>query len=352
MPNTLAVQTLLPTGETLLTPPLDMGEGGSFRIILEGLFHFDRIGMDFDAVRQFPSPPVEGGLSAPFRYLAWAPTPPILESYEPAAHRAVCLIPAEGVPAGQSVGVRVDIDRFVDEFLITPGEVKAALSGQMRMTVLQTPVAVNPWPAVAWSALPITLAAVGISRIIRRRMALDGLANDLQWRLGEIETKYRSTCGSMRNRDQKLAPIQIRLATIRSGAYTLARQIQHLRNAQRSVDRGRLEQEAGTLEQQLATLPQGVAKQACAQTLVEKRRALALLEEMERVETGCALRLSRLEATMDTVGLTLRTVQVNAPETIAEDSVCRALDAEVSALYEANVEVAACETLQAQLFGT
>jgi hypothetical protein len=106
------------------------------------------------------------------------------------------------------------------------------------------------------------------------------------------------------------------------------------------------------LQQQRTHLSEGLAQQACVQTLVERHRALSLLEELERVETGCSLRLSRLEATLDTVGLTLHSIQVNASGTNAEDAVCRTLDAEVSALYEANREVAACETLQAQLFGS
>ena len=67
-----------------------------------------------------------------------------------------------------------------------------------------------------------------------------------------------------------------------------------------------------------------VAKEACEQTLVEKHKALSLLDELARTEAGCVLRLARLESVLDTTGLTLRSVQIDATQTPAGDKTHRA----------------------------
>ncbi|HLK55057.1 MAG TPA: hypothetical protein VKU00_00745 [Chthonomonadaceae bacterium] len=351
MPNEteIAAQTLKPTGETLLTPALGNVEENGYRVVLEGLFRFSHNDMAFDAVRKADA---SGNFTQAHDYLAWTPQTPPLEEYDPASHRAVFRIPAEWHMQTQSVGVRVNVDQFVNEFVITPGEVRAALSGEMQMRVLQVSLAPpSPWPAIVGTSIPAALLLGGVGWVVRRRMTLGGLAQDLQHTVGRIEQKFRAARAAVRPQDRRLVAVQERLNAVKAGALTLARQVQELRNAQNLLQRPQLEEEIKMLQRQLVTLPEGTAKQECEKTLVEKHKAQVLLEDMSRAEAGCAMRLAKVEAVLDTTCLTLRSVKVGATEVPAEDAICRALDAEVSAIHEAEKQIAACETLQMQVLG-
>ena len=345
----IAAQILKPTGETLLTPGLGEGDRYSYRVVLEGMFRFSHNDMAFDAVRKADA---SGSFTQAHDYLAWTPQTPVLEEYDPASHRAVFRVPAEWKLQGQSAGVRVNVDRFVNEFLITPAEVQSALSGQMQMRVMQVSLAPpSPWPAIAGASLSAAVVLGGVGWLVRRRMTLGGLAYDLQHTVGRIEQKFRAARAAVRPQDRHLVPVQERLAAVKTGALTLARQIQELRNAQNLLRRPMLEQEIRMLQGQLVTLPEGNTKNECEKTLVEKHKALGLLDEMARAEAGCAMRLTKVEAVLDTTCLTLRSVQVGATEIPTEDAVCQALDAEVTAIHEAEKQIAACETLQMQVLG-
>src|SRR5712692_2883640 len=108
----LATVRLPPTGDRLLTPPL--GPSGA-SLVLEGVFTFRYSGLQFDALyRTGP----DGAFSQRHSYLAWSPRQPLLESEDIARHRYQFRYPSEWGLRGQSIGLRIDLDRFVDEFLI------------------------------------------------------------------------------------------------------------------------------------------------------------------------------------------------------------------------------------------
>jgi hypothetical protein len=345
--NNLASSVLKPTGESLLSPALTDFARFGYRIALEGVFRCDVNGMQFDAL--YKTDP-KGGFTQAHRYLKWTPETPVLESADPANHRYVFRIPSEGRWEGQSVGVRIDVDRFVDEFLIPPSEVKNALSGEIKMTVLQVPLAPpSPWPLLIGASLPAAVMIGGVGLVIRRRMTLGGLAYDLQVKVGQIEQKYRAARAALSRQDSRLLPIQERLAALKEGALALARQIQTLRSTQSSIDRPVLEAEMRVLQRHLTTLDASPIRQESERTLAEKRKTLTLLEEIARTESLCALRLAKIEAVLDTTGLTLRSVQASATTVPPEESLCQALDREVAALYETEREFAACESLRTQV---
>src|SRR5690242_13422857 len=113
--NELASIALQPTGETFLTPPLHELAQNDYRITLEGVFTFSHSGMEFDPVyKRGPN----GQFDQPHNYLQWTPrTPPLDEQLsDPIHHRYVFRIPKEWGLEGRSVGVKVDVDAFVNEF--------------------------------------------------------------------------------------------------------------------------------------------------------------------------------------------------------------------------------------------
>jgi hypothetical protein len=152
-------------------------------------------------------------------------------------------------------------------------------------------------------------------------------------------------------RDGKLLPLHGRLSALRQGAFALTRQIQNLRNAQRVMDRHTLERGITSFEHHVAALADEGARGEGGIALEEKRKALARLEEMERAESRCIMRLAKIEAVLDTTTLTLRGVQAGVSAAPTEEALRRELDAEVAAIWEVSRDLPAGETLHMQALG-
>jgi hypothetical protein len=218
----------------------------------------------------------------------------------------------------------------------------------VKMVVLQTPLAVvTPWPLIAWTSLPAALLVGGMGWVIRRRMALRGLSPELQARLERIERKHRAARAAMGQERMRLFPLEERLTAVRDGAVTLTRRIQDLRNARCLVDSRALEVEMAQLQGDLATLADEAARREGEIAVGEKRKTLAILREMEQAEARCGMRLSKIEAVLESTCLTLRRPKTGPAEEPAEELLRRELDAEVAAIGEVARELAACEALQA-----
>lgn len=350
MPDTtIGSFTLNPSGGQILTPPLGERDTYGYRIVLEGVLHFGYTGEVFDAVYRW-----DAGESVPQRhsYLKWTPDVPILESEDRQAHRYVFRIAQGGnLPASDSsVAVGVDADRFIDRYTIPLSEVQRSLSGDMTITVQQFPLAPSsPWSLVGWVGLPTVLAVGGLGVVVRRRMALRGLDEDLLTSLDRIEQKARRTRASLSRQDGRLAPVAERLSDLRGAALALIRQIQETRDVRRQSDVGCLEAEIEALERRSAALGEPEAQRQTERTLEQKRRSRDLLNDLERAETNSALRLNSIEALLDTTCLTLHSARIATSAAPAEETLCRALDAEVAAIHEAAREMARCDTLQAEL---
>jgi hypothetical protein len=72
--------------------------------------------------------------------------------------------------------------------------------------------------------------------------------------------------------------------------------------------------------------------------LAERRKALEMLEELERARAGCVLRLEAIEAALDTACLALQQAPLDRSVPF-EESVLRELDAEVMAVAEVTREL-------------
>jgi hypothetical protein len=324
---------LPPTGERLLTPPL--GDDGA-RLALEGVFTFAYTGLRFDALYQTAP---DGAFTRRHPYLQWSPREPLLEAADPARHRYQFLIPPEWKLQGQSLGLRVDVDRFVDEFLIPPSEVRAALTGEMTLRLLPPPAA-SLWPLLAATSLPATALAGSLGWLLHRRMTLQGLPPEVQIRLDRINRQHRAARAAMPN-----PRLEESLRALHAGAWTLARQIRSLQTARSRIDGVALNAEAERLDQEIAGFTDTAARASGQAALLEKRKALALLEEMERAQTRSTLRLATLEATLDTACLTLQRLPPE-PSSRSETALLRDLDAELTALAEVEREIASLELLR------
>jgi hypothetical protein len=328
------------TGDQVVTPPLAEMDRFEYRVILEGVLRFAYTDEEFDALyRAGPN----GPFTEPHRYLRWSFGTPELENEDVVRHRYVFRIPASlGLEEG-SVGVRVDVDRLVDQYLIPPSEVRRGISGDMTVTVLRTALAPpSPWPYLVGASAPAALLVGGVAWAIRRRRMYGGLSTDLQAALARIEAKHRAAVAAVGRQSGQLFPFSERLGAVRSGALGLARRLQEIRETRQLMEPHALETEIARLEEQLSRLTDDRARREGEIALREKRRALDLLAEVERAEARCAMRLGKIEAILETATLTLRarrppptpSAWVPGPATPAEDALLRELDAEVAAIDE------------------
>jgi hypothetical protein len=331
----LAATHLPPTGERLLIPPL--GENGA-RLVLEGIFTFRYTGMRFDALHRSGA---DGDFAQRHSYLQWRPCQPLLEAADVSRHRYQFLVPAGWRLQGQSLGLRVDVDRFVDEFLIPPSEVREALTGEMSVRVLSLTPAPMSMRLLAAAWLPASLVAGGLGWVIHRRRLLQGLPPELQQQLDRINRRYHIARAALRSTPN--ARLEESLRAVHAGAWTLAGQIRALHEVRSRIDYHALKTQADRLEREVAGFSDPVARTAGQVAVGEKRKALVLLEEMERVETRLTLRLDNLEASLDTALLTLRRPPADASASF--DALLRSLDADVSAVAEVARVIEALEAL-------
>jgi hypothetical protein len=289
--------------------------------------------MQFDALyRTGPG----GAFSQRHPYLEWSPRPPVLESDDVGRHRYQFRIPAEWKLQGQSIGLRIDLDRLVDEFLIPPSEVRAALSGEMVLRVLPLPAApVNLWPEIVGLSVPAALMIGGLGWVLQRRMSLAGMPLELHRQLERIIQRQRTALAALGHGPLQYQGLAEDLKAVPAGAWALARRIRRLRDARSRIDRTSFLSGMESLEQELFCLTDAAARGAAATALVEKRKTVALLEEIERTEARCAMQLTTLEATLDTTCLTLRQLQPTGPATPSVETVRCALEAEIAAIAEA-----------------
>jgi hypothetical protein len=195
----------------------------------------------------------------------------------------------------------------------------------------------NLWPEIAGASVPAALMLVGIGWILRRRMALAGMPLELQLQLGRIIRKQRAARSALVSGPPRYHRLAGNLNEVQSGAWIVARRIRTLRDARSRFDRTSLAMEVVRLEQVLPCMADRAARGVGETVLGEKRKALALLEEIERAEARCAMRLTTLEATLDTACLTLRQLQPDSPATPSIETVRRELEAEVAAIAEEEI---------------
>ena len=321
---------ILPDGSRVVIPLAGTKPGSDPRLEITGVLRCAYNDQQYDALYACDASGV-GDSSRSHSYLSWQPHAPVLEEADVRAHRYIFRYPR--LAQGVSPTVRIDVDRFVNEFLIPPSEVRNSLSGQFEMTVRPEAVASPISWGFALAAVPALVLTGGVAWVIQRRMASELLDADLQIQLQRVRQMADAARRAFRREDSRLVPVHSRLKALEEGAGTLAKQVQQIRNARALHDRSALERDVEAL--QLRATPGYAAHEEVWQTLRQKMKALAALSELDRAETLYTSRLTRIEALLQSTLAELQSVRVGTMEAPVKDSVCRALDAEVSALKEA-----------------
>jgi hypothetical protein len=260
---------LEPTG-TYAAVPMMEGElvPGEMRFVIEGVMDFAHADERFDAVYSTGS---DGLFTKLHDYLQWDGPAPQLEKAETHLHQYVFRVVPEGVEGVvRPPAVRVNVEKFVEKYLLPPSEVRAALSGELRVSVTYLVPPVNPWPMIGLAAVPTLAIAGGIGIIIRRRMALQGLSPELQHHVGSLAEKAKLARAALPKSSAGTSALASRFDAVREGGGQLIRRIQDLRNTQRLVDRPTLENDIARLERQLAGLDDAAAKREGETALTEK----------------------------------------------------------------------------------
>jgi hypothetical protein len=332
MPDNEIASGRLTADGAILTPELKNASHYQTRIALEGTLRCSYNDTEFDAVYRINS---DGSLGARHNYLQWTPREPDLESQDFKAHRYVFTIPAAWKLEGQSVGVRINADQFVNEMLIPPSDVKASLTDELRFTVLERNLLPGTlWPLFAWSLVPAGLAVGGVGWVMKRRRLFEGLSPDLRAALERIEDKHRAAVGAVRRSDARFLPVKQQLGSLRTGAASLARQIEESRKTQRMVNLPKLKADVESLRGVVDGLGDSAARTEAEATLVAKQKSLDTMKAVSLAESHGVLRLAKIESLLDTACLTLREMPTAGQKSHAEEILCRELDAELSALQE------------------
>ena len=323
---------VLPDGNRVVIPVSREQSDSGLRVEICGVIHCAYDSHEYDARGLC----VYGGADASSRHdscLSWWPYAPQLDERESdiAAHRYVFRFPR--LARGVSPTVRVDVDRFVDRFLIPPSEVRRSLTGRFDVTVAR---AATPAPA-AWrfaaAALPAVVLTGGLAWVIQRRMTVSSLDPDLQSRLDRALRKALAAKDALRPEDGRMVPIRSRLKALEEDAGKLARQIQGTRAARTLHSRADLERDIAALERRAAS--SSPERKEVHSTLEHKRKALACLAEMEQAEALHTSRLDKVEAVLESALAGLQSIDAGPATHPDSETVCRALDGEVAALREA-----------------
>ena len=331
---------LQPAGGQLVTPPLrDPGRFG-YRVVLEGVVGFSYSGEEFDAVYRTDA---AGRFAEQHSYLQWSGAAPILVDEDPARHRYVFELPRETDLQGRSLGVGIDVDQFVKRYLITPSEARQSFTGALQVRVLETPLVTPLWETLAWLAPPGILVA-GVAFIIQRRRALGSLSPDLRAQLERIEERHREAAAAVTEDHARHFPLRKQLAELRAGGRQLARQTQNIRNARRRWDPEALRVEVERLEAEEASATSGGRDRQAI--LIQKRRSLEVLAELEQAEERCLLRLEKIESTLAATSLELGRPALTDTQAGPEERVARELEAQLDALREVTQATAKARELE------
>jgi hypothetical protein len=327
MPETIARISLPPSGEAVLTPPLDAPAQNEYRVILRGTV--ECMSEVFDARY------LQDGVTR-HSYLRWSPVEPVLLREDTINHLYEYRIPTETIPQGQSLSLQIDIDRLIDRFLITRSEIVSSLQSNLSLDVVRIPlVAPFPWIPV----LTGTGVLAGFGWVLQRRMQFQGLDDDLRQRLADIQRKAHQAKRVAVGHDPVL---QKQLNTLAEASLPLARQVAHIRHAYKSIHRGVLETDIETLSHRLQGFPEGTserARQETEATLTEKRKTLQRYNELTERESLCLLRLDKIAAILESATLTLHSAETRTNEPASEEHLRKAVDAEVSAIHMVAQEI-------------
>jgi hypothetical protein len=310
------IRTTLPLAKRdFLTEPLEAAPGVRYRVVLSGTFRFAHNDRTYDALYTTDG---SGRFTQRHNYLVFSPQSlPLLEQ-DAARHRYVFEVPAELAESGQSISVGLDLPQMVRDFLLTPNEVVDQLTGDVvfqlqasdslpagelqrgnapEARALSTTTTVHYWIAA------VLLAACAAVIWSCRRAA--GVPKPLREQLQRIRIRHAELQALLRSDAVRFGQVAEQVARLKQGAEALVRRLQRFGRVQDGLNAESLEREIAELEQQQRTAGRDDLQREIAATLAEKRRLLDVLGDTSAHRARYALRLSKIEAVLETTWLSV-----------------------------------------------
>lgn len=322
-------------GTRIATPPLKSMDEFAYRLVISGTFHFAYNDKRYDA---FYAEDDSGQFRVRHSYVEWSPCELQLVEQDIPNHRYIFALPHDADWTGTSLTVRINIAKFVDDFLITPSEVKASLSGNLTIELWEKPLMATATVSWLWTA-PIAIALMLLSFVIQRRSKLRGLETDLVKRIERIREKFNAVIKVLPKGNVDMQTLRQRLQKLCESAVTLAHQLQRFRETERQEDARALMDEVHQLERALESTTDDVLKREYRVTLEQKRKVQRYLEQVRNNQSRYLLRLSRIEAVMDATRLKVEQLKAQQVSSLDIDSLDAEIDAELQLLDEVNREL-------------
>ncbi len=238
--------------------------------------------------------------------------------------------------AGESVTVRVNVDKLVNEFIRTPSEVRDSLSGAMKAELLHTPATVPPGILLAMVGLPLLIVGlvVGVmvdaSRKAAKRPYED--VNGMQRRIGRKCEEALTEIGTDEGLFEQLRD---RVTQLAEGADELAGHIIAFRQAKLVQSESDIEREIARLQREMQRERDDEMVAQYAGEIEAKRETLGHLQANQRSESEYLLRLAQVETTVDNLRLKLPRLRVQLAETGADQAAVGDIDRELELLRTA-----------------
>jgi len=330
-------------GDGATTALLERGTAGT-EFEVTGTFHCDYDGKDYDALYTTDS---AGRWGEPHGFFLWPPgLEPVNRAFNPSHTYRFRVQPGYDF-TGQGITFRIDVDGFVNRYLITPAEVRASLQpGAVPLAVRAVEAAgpmgapVRPWGRLAAPVGIALLLMLGAAAWRHRRLQQKlGLDTDLGDLLQRIQRKHERLRAVLDDPQADYAGLRQGFMRLAEGAQALAGHVQTFRRLERQVDRGALAEEIVDLDRRRAEARDPAQVRDLEAALAEKRKVLALLERTARNQDRYLARLSKVEALLDASQLQVVNLQVAAQDTVLEDRIMDDIAEELEILEETVEEV-------------
>lgn len=328
-------------GDGATTAPLEQGTAGT-EFEVTGTFHCNYDGKEYDALYTTDS---AGRWGEPHDLFLWPPgLEPVNRAFNPSHTYRFRVQPGYDF-TGQAITFRINVDGFVDRYLIPPAEVRASLQPGAVPLAIRAVRASGPAPARPWGRVagPVSLGlllVVGAAAWRYHRMQQKrGLDADLQDLLRRIQRKHGQLQAALDDQQADYTRLRQRLKRLAEGAQALAGHVQTFRRLERQVDREALAEEILNLDRRRVQARDPAQVRDLEAALAEKRKVLELLEQTARNHDRYLARLSKVEALLEASQLKIVNLQVAAQDTVSEDRLMGEVDEELEVLEETVEEV-------------
>ncbi len=327
-------------GAQAATVPIPDTPDATYELLVSGTFEFALDGRTYDAV--YAVPEKRGGAAT--RHSFVRVTPPELScmdsSYQ-VGHEYAYAAPSRASVAGQSWTVGLDIDALQRHALATRSEVLAALSGDLRVRLVQTAeVRESPaqWLAAHWGwlacACPVLLLVM-----VGTLLAAGQATRDTSKQLRRIERKRREARRSAEGHGELFDELLAQLEELRRSAYRIVAYIEQTRLAESGRTIPAASAEVHRLERDLERAASPAVRAECEVALAEARQALQALESLRERREAAYMRLRKIESVFESSIMRIREAALRFEGDEREDRSIEALRAEFRLVTETIDEI-------------